>query len=37
MMNDLFNSPETKDNSLESNPTDKQDTLNQENKFNNEE
>lgn len=37
MMNDLFNSPGTSDNSLESNPTDKQDMSNQNNQFNNEE
>ena len=37
MMNDLFNSTGTSDNSLESNPDDKQDTLNQENQSNNEE
>ena len=35
MMNDLFNSTGTSDNSLESNPDDKQDTLNQENQSNN--
>ena len=37
MMNDLFNSTSTSDNSLESNPDDKQDTSNQENQSNNEE
>ena len=37
MMNDLFNSPGTSDNSLESNPTDKQDTSNQNNQSNNKE
>ena len=37
MMNDLFNSPGTSDNSLESNPTDKQDMSNKNNQSNNEE
>ena len=37
MINDLFSSPGTSDNSLESNPDDKQDTSNQENQSNNEE
>ena len=36
MMNDLFNSTSTSDNSLESNPDDKQDMSNQENQSNNE-